>query len=370
MNRKRIRDWGVSIGELPPGPYNKITDVPDVTVGHATLDDMYHKTGVTVIIPAPGNLFADKVTAAAHVINGFGKTQGTVQLDELGCLETPIVLTSTLNVGRMADALTAYTLEICQAEGIDCRSVNPVVGETNDATLNRSADRPLGREHLQAALETACVDFDEGDVGAGKGTFCLGFKGGIGSASRTLELDGNRYTVGVLVQSNFGRKQDLCINGFAAGRLVQHIPDSPPTPCDQGSCMIVLATDLPLTYLQLRRVLRRTEVGLVRVGSYIGHGSGDVVLGFTTANRLMRDMGVFRDMKALNDLHLDTVFRAAAEATEEALLNSLCTADRVTGHNGQETVSVPGLAEYLPAILNEMTATPHIDMARFIREKA
>lgn len=356
MNRKRFRDWGLTVGEMAPGPLNKISDVPGVTVGHATLDDTYHKTGVTVIIPAPGNLFADKLTAAAHVINGFGKTVGTIQLDELGTLETPIALTGTLNVWRIADALAGYTVDRCRAEGLDCRSVNPVVGETNDSDLNRAADRPLGAAHLAEAMANACADFDEGDVGAGKGTVCLGFKGGIGSASRTLTLEGQVYTVGALVQSNFGCRDDLTITGFPAGRMLRaQEAEAPLRESDQGSCMVVIATDLPLTHLQLTRVLHRAVVGLARVGSFIGHGSGDVVLGFTTANRCMRDAGSVRPMLALSDGCMDAAFRAAAESVEEALLNALCTADRVTGNNGRDTVTVPGLSEVLPAILEAMS---------------
>lgn len=368
MNHKRIRDWGICIGEMTPGPRNKLTDVPGVRVGHATLDDTYHKTGVTVILPAPGNLFADKLTAAAHVINGFGKTAGSIQLDELGTLETPIALCSTLNVGRISDALVGYTLAQCAADGIPCRSVNPVVGETNDSVLNRVEDRPLGEAHLQEALANAALDFDEGDVGAGKGTRCMSLKGGIGSASRTFSLDGQTYTVGALVQSNFGRLPDLRIDGYPAGQVIARMQEQASDRAsgetrDWGSCMIILGTDVPLSQAQLTRVLRRAEVGLVRVGSYIGHGSGDVVLGFTTANRIPHDAGVLIPQVILHNDCMDQVFRAAAESVEEALLNSLCTADSVDGYlNGETPIHVPSLAEYLPvcieSILAAHTTTP------------
>lgn len=350
-NRSGIRDWGVTVGSLPTGPLNKITDVPGVLVGHATVDDPAHKTGVTVVIPAPGCVFAEKLTAGAHVINGFGKTCGTVQLNELGTLETPIALTSTLNVGKVADALVAWTVSTCAALGIGAGSVNPVVGETNDGRLNRAADRPVGEEHLRAAIDGACADFDEGDVGAGKGTSCFGLKGGIGSSSRVVELGGKSYTVGVLVQSNFGRLDDLMIDGRAVGREIRRILEAPAAECDKGSCMIVVATDLPLSELQLGRVLRRAEVGLVRTGSYVGHGSGDVVLGFTTANRRTRSDGDVRTVSVLNDNCIEAAFRAVAEATEEAVLNSMCAANEVCVEKNGKTVRVRALSEFLPQIM-------------------
>jgi len=348
MNTKHIRDYGITVGELPTGMLNKISDLPGVTVGHYTLDNDRHKTGVTVILPAQDNLFADKMTAAVHVINGFGKTCGTVQVNELGTLETPIALTNTLNVGKVADALVGWTLERCRRENIGCFSVNPVVGETNDCGLNDIADRALGEAEVYAAIENACADFDEGDVGAGKGTSCFGLKGGIGSASRVLNLDGQNYTVGVLVQSNFGRTADLMIDGRPVGERIAAKIREEQAQADKGSIMIVLGTDIPLSELQLGRVLRRVPVGLARTGSFIGHGSGDVVIGFTTANRHRPAAGAFRPMQALDDRHIDRVFRAAAEAVEESVLNSMTAADRVTGYNGNVKRS---LNEFLPECL-------------------
>ena len=229
MNNKRIREYGITIGRMATGPLNKITDVPGVTVGHYTLVDDRHRTGVTVIIPAPGNVYADKFTAVSHVINGFGKTAGTIQLDELGQLETPIALTSTLNVGKVADGLVGYTLEQCAKDGTTCWTINPVVGETNDFGMNYSVDRPLGEAEVRAAIEAACVDFDEGDVGAGKGTSCYGLKGGIGSSSRQITLGDKTYTMGALVQSNFGITSDLSIDGRPVGkRILQKIHEDRP----------------------------------------------------------------------------------------------------------------------------------------------
>lgn len=364
MNTTRIRALGISVGSLPTGPRNKITDVPGVTVGHFTLDDARHKTGLTVILPAEGNLFTHKLTAATTVINGFGKTAGLMQIRELGTLETPIVLTSTLNTGKMADALVGYTLEKCARDGVACCSVNPVVGETNDSTLSDNSDRPLNEEHLRAAVAAANADFPEGDVGAGKGTVCMGLKGGIGSASRVLDPGGDRhYTLGVLVQSNFGCIEDLRIDGLPVGRavidmLTEETAAAPQTVTGQddiGSIMIVVGTDLPLSELQLERVLRHAVVGLARTGSHIGHGSGDVVIGFTTANR-HGGGGVFRPMQALHDDRLDIAFRAVAECVEEAIYNSLMAADRVTAeqalcNGGAAPVTVRALGEFLPEAL-------------------
>jgi len=355
MNRKRLRDWGIVIGELPTGPRNKLSDVPGVTVGHATVADGGHNTGLTVIFPASGNLYADKLIAASHIINGYGKTAGSIQLDELGTLETPIALTGTLNVGKVSDALVAYTMAECDRDGVACRSVNPVVGETNDAVLNRLADRPVGAAELAAAIADAGADFDEGDVGAGRGTMCMGLKGGIGSASRIVTVGGQHFTLGALVQTNFGRLDDLLVAGYPAGAAIRRIVSAPPAPEDKGSCMIIIGTDLPVSHRQLSRILRRAAVGLVRTGSFVGHGSGDVVLGFTTANRLCREEDDLRQVTLLREEALDGAFRAAAESVEEAILNSLCTADRVTatgmGAAGNETVTLAGFSEFLPALL-------------------
>ena len=348
MKLCRIRDYGIVIGEMPTGNRNKISDVPGETVGHYTAADDRHNTGVTVILPAQDNLFADKMTAAVHVINGFGKTCGTVQVNELGTLETPIALTNTLNVGKVADALVGWTLERCRADGVGCFSVNPIVGETNDAGLNEIADRVIGEAEVRAAIDSACADFAEGAVGAGRGTSCFGLKGGIGSASRVVNIDGTDYTVGVLVQSNFGRTSDLMIDGKPVGKRIARKIKEEQAHIDRGSIMIVLATDVPLSEQQLGRVLRRAVVGLARTGSFVGHGSGDVVIGFTTANRYRRDDGSFRSIQTLNDRHMDAVFRAAAEAVEESVLNSMTMAEPVTGPNGNRKRSI---GEFLPECL-------------------
>ncbi|MBQ4264164.1 MAG: P1 family peptidase [Clostridia bacterium] len=333
----RIEDYGVQVGKLPRGRYNKITDVPGVKVGHATIHDERHHTGVTVIMPCEDNMFRSKLTAASFVLNGFGKTQGLVQIDELGTLETPIALTNTLNVGKVHDALVAYMAERCEADRFPMSSINPVVGECNDASFNAITDRPVGSEHVMRAIDNLCEDFEEGCVGAGAGTICHGLKGGIGSASRVLEISGSAYTLGVLVQSNYGTLDELHVLERPLGREIIEKRNAQPArePQDRGSIMMVLATDLPVSDRQLRRILKRCAVGLARNGSYFGHGSGDVMIGFTTANRVPHG-GMHRviEHKVLTEHTLEMAFRAAAEATQEAVLNSMTAAITMTALDG------------------------------------
>ena len=333
MKQKRIADYGIRIGRLPRGERNKITDVPGVTVGHSTVRDETHNTGVTVILPTDGNIFRDKFVAASHVHNGFGKTIGTVQIDELGTLETPIALTNTLNVGKVADGLVEYMIERCAAEGIRVTSINPVVGECNDSGLSTIADRAVTAEHVREAVCNACTDFAEGDVGAGTGTQCYGLKGGIGSASRVITLDGKPYTVGVLVQSNYGAAADLMIDGKPVGQEISRWVQG--KECDRGSIIVVLACDVPLTARQLKRVIRRCSVGIARLGSYIGHGSGEVFLGFSTGNVISSGAGEMMQISCVREDRLDLLFRAAGEATEEAILNSMVCAGEVRTGDGK-----------------------------------
>lgn len=339
----RIADYGVQVGSLPRGARNKITDVPGVRVGHATVSDERHHTGVTVILPCADNMFKNKLTAASFVLNGFGKTQGLVQIDELGTLETPIALTNTLNVGKVHDALVGYMDARCRADGVEMSSINPVVGECNDAAFNAITDRPVEAAHVMRAIETASEDFEEGCVGAGTGTVCHGLKGGIGSASRVLEIAGGRYTLGVLVQSNHGTLEELHVMERPLGKEIIEKRRAQPTPepNDRGSIMMVLATDLPVSDRQLRRILKRCAVGLARNGSYFGHGSGDVMIGFTTANRMPHG-GMHRIVaqQVLTEHTLEFAFRAAAEATQEAVLNSLTAATTMMGINGKTYESI------------------------------
>lgn len=322
----------LSIGRMPHGERNLITDVPGVRVGHATIDQGDCHTGVTVVMPPRANPYTDKLTAASCVFNGFGKSQGLVQVDELGTLETPIALTNTLNVGKVHDALVSYMVDLCAKDGFRLTTVNPVVCECNDSGISDIAQRPVGEREVLAAINAADADFAQGAVGAGRGTICYGMKGGIGSASRAIELDGEVFTVGVLVQSNYGASAD-----FRAATLPEGLSE-----CDKGSIITIVATDLPLSCRQLKRMLRRCSVGMARLGSYIGHGSGEIAVGFTTAPRVRK--GHFETARVLCEDDMNLPFRAVGEATEEAILQSMLHAGSDVKLNGQK---VPSLKEYL-----------------------
>lgn len=345
-NQKRIRDYGVEIGSMKPGVLNAITDVAGVTVGHVTLSDGNMQTGVTAILPHQGDLFHDKLIASSHVINGFGKTMGTIQLAELGTLETPIVLTNTLNVGTAANAVIDYMLEKNPDIGSTTGTVNPVIGECNDMFLNDVRSRFVKEEHVRHALDHTGVEFDEGAVGAGRGMLCYSLKGGIGSASRILELGHGTYTIGVLVLSNFGMLSDLMVSGNPVGKeLKKHILQSYKEE-DKGSIMVILATDLPLSERQLNRILKRAVTGLSRTGSIITNGSGEIVLGFTTANKIPHAKPPqCLAIAAIHEEDMDEAFRAVGEAAEEAVLNSLITAEAVIGRDGNERPALKDLLE-------------------------
>lgn len=334
--KKGIREYGHYIGEGKTGKRNLLTDVPGVRVGHCTINTADHKTGVTVILPCEGLIYQKKPVAAVYTLNGYGKTTGTIQLEELGVLESPVALTNTLNVGKVADALVEYAKGECDREGVRMTSINTVVGETNDARLNRITDRVIEEKHVFEAIANAAAEFGQGSVGAGRGTVCFGLKGGIGSASRVLSFGKEEYVLGVLVQSNFGRTKDLCVGNVKLGeRIAQQIREKSEN--DQGSIMVVLGTDIPLTARQLKRVLKRAAVGLVRTGSFMGHGSGDVFLGFTNGNYMPESEALqFQQIRCFPENQIDKVFRLAAEATEEAILNSLVYADPDTGIGGEK----------------------------------
>ena len=343
--RPRAREIGITIGILPPGENNAVTDVPGVLVGHHTLTSGTDtRTGVTVILPHGGNIFQEKIPAAAVVGNGFGKLVGTTQVDELGLLETPVVLTNTLSVFTAADALVGYTL---QREGNqDVRSVNPVVGETNDGYLNDIRARQIDAEHVLAAVRSARGGpVLEGSVGAGTGTRCFGFKGGIGTASRKLPGPAGGYHAGVLVQSNFNGL--LTIGGAPVGRelgryYLKDLVDE--SAAEGGSCMIVVATDAPLDARQLKRLARRALLGLAAVGSPMTHGSGDYVIAFSTHPGVRVSHSQRNPMETrtvLRDSALSPLFQATREATEEAIINSLLRATTVTGFRGRVVEAVP-----------------------------
>ena len=322
----------LAIGRMPHGSRNQITDVPGVSVGHATVDVDPCHTGVTVVLPHGENPFTHPVIGASCVFNGFGKTQGLVQVDELGAIETPIALTNTLNVGKVHDALVSWMLARCERDGVPLRSVNPVVCECNDSRMSEIARRPVGEKEVFAAIEAASADFAEGSVGAGRGTTCYGMKGGIGSSSRVIELDGERFALGVLVQSNYGASAD-----FRAATLPAGLAE-----CDKGSIIMIVATDLPLTARQLKRVLRRCSVGMARLGSYIGHGSGEIAVGFTTAPRERK--GHFDVLRCLREDDMNLPFRAVGEATEEAILKSMLLSGDDRALDGSP---IPSLKTYL-----------------------
>ena len=347
--KKRLRDYEITIGSLQPGPRNAITDVPGVRVGHVTLDDGPVKTGVTAILPHGDNLFREKVLASSHVINGFGKSTGLVQLEELGTIETPILLTNTLSVGTVSEALVRHKLARNPEIGVTTGTVNPLVLECNDGYLNDIRGLHVRAEHVFAAIENAYEDVAEGAVGAGTGMSCYQLKGGIGTASRVIRIAEKDYTVGVLILSNFGLLPDLRIDGQPTGRqIVEHRERAAqaqtlPEP-DKGSIILIVATDLPVSERQLKRLAKRTEVGLVRTGSYIGNGSGDIAVSFSTAQRIQHEGVAVHPLHMLDDSHLDPAFRAVAESTEEAILNSMIAASTTVGRDGHGRES---LRDYL-----------------------
>ena len=333
-------------GILPPGKWNAITDVPGVRVGHQTIvEGESIRTGVTAILPHSGILFQKKVPAAVYVGNGFGKAAGFLQVRELGNIETPIVLTNTLTVGTAVDALAGWTL--AQPGNEQVRSVNAVVGETNDGYLNDIRARRVTGKDVVAAIEAALASppgpVPEGSVGAGTGTSALGWKGGIGTSSRVLSEKLGGYTVGALVQSNFGGV--LTIDGVRVGEALGRYDFKEQLaagPAGDGSCMIVLATDAPLSSRTLERLARRAVMGLARAGSYMSNGSGDFVIAFSTKN--LEDHAPTRPTRQLEELHNDFVsplFLAAVEAVEEAIDNSLTKATTVTGHQGHTIEAIP-----------------------------
>lgn len=341
-HRPRARDVGVAPGILPPGPLNAITDVDGVRVGHQTLIRGENvRTGVTAILPHGGNLYQEKVPAAIYVGNGFGKLMGSTQVNELGELETPILLTNTLNVPKVADALIEYMLNLPGNENV--RSINPVVAETNDGYLNDIRGRHVSREDVFAALRKASGGpVEEGAVGAGTGTRAFGFKGGIGTSSRRLPASLGGYTVGVLVQTNFGGV--LTINGAPVGRELgqYYLKEAVEEHSADGSIIIVVATDAPLDHRNLYRLAKRAMLGLARTGSPSTNGSGDYVIAFSTApeNRI-RPGQRERTMKTLDNQAMSPLFEAVVEATEEAIYNSLFRATTMRGRDGHVVKALP-----------------------------
>lgn len=357
QGRPRARNLGVAPGVFAPGPLNAITDVEGVRVGQTTIvsGDSIH-TGITAILPHGGDLFHDRVPAALHVGNGFGKLIGATQLDELGELETPILLTCTLCVWKAADAMVAWQLALPGMENV--RSINPVVGETNDGTLNAIRSRPIRAEDVVAALKSARDGpVEEGSAGAGAGTIAFGWKGGIGTSSRRLPASLGGYTVGVLVQTNFGGV--LQIMGAPVGKALGRYSYQHALPRERGdgSCMIVVATDAPLSERQLERVAARAIMGMARTGADGSNGSGDYAIAFSTSPDVRRHPPAMRELKNLNDDAASPVFEATIEATEEAIYNSLLRATSVTAR-GRTVDAIP--IDSVTAVLRRSGITgPH-----------
>ncbi len=344
--QKRIQNYGVKIGKMEPGKLNSITDVKGVTVGHVTLADGDVQTGVTAVLPHQGNVFREKVIASSHVINGFGKTMGTIQMQELGVLETPILLTNTLSIGTAADSLIEYMIEHNPEIGRTTGTVNPIVGECNDMFLNDIRGRYITKDHVFQAIDNASVEFEEGAVGAGRGMLCYSLKGGIGTASRKMKLDHGEYTLGVLVVSNFGIMSDLMVNGKAVGQELKEVILQEREEKDKGSIMMIVATDLPVSERQLNRILKRTVAGLSRTGSIITNGSGEIAIGFSTATKIPHEKpDHLLSIPTIHEEDMDLAIRAVGEATQEAVLNSMITAEKVVGRDGNERPALKDLIE-------------------------
>ncbi len=349
--RCRLRETGLIIGDLQPGPSNAITDLAGVRVGHATVrfgegelcpGHGPARTGVTAIIPQAADCFQNKLEAAAFVINGFGKSIGLPQLQELGQLESPILLTNTLNVPRVADALLDYMLQGNPDIGIHTGTINLVVGECNDGFLNDIQGRHVHAEHVMQALQSAATGpVQEGDIGGGTGMVAFGFKGGIGTSSRVVPCEQGGFTVGVLVMSNFGSRRQLLVGGAPIGR---ELADYQAEREDDGSIMVIVGTDAPLKSRQLLRLAKRVPFGLARTGSIASNGSGDFAIAFSTS--LSQPHGTTVDLRQAESLTEDgktmsLLFQATVEAVEEAVLNSLFAAHTTKGRDGHLVPALP-----------------------------
>jgi len=369
--KPRPRELGIVLGTLEPGPHNAITDVPGVRVGHVTIIDDGSsdpprgpaRTGVTVVLPHGGNLFREKVPAAFHVINGYGKAAGSTQVQELGSIETPIALTSTLSIGAAFEGLVRHALAVNPDIGRTAGNVNPVVAECSDVRLNDIRALVVRPGHVIDAIRAATDGpVTEGSVGAGTGITCYGWKGGIGTASRVVTTRGAPYVVGVLVQANFGRARELRIAGVPVGESLR--PPARPadpaaaSPDGGGSCVIVLATSAPADSRQLGRLARRAQNGLARTGTSGDHGSGDYVIAFSTARRIPHVPAADQLPAAVlpeDGPLLDVLFQAVTESTEEAVVSALLAAERV---GGPDTIGgVPLPAAQLLACLGSVLRT-------------
>ena len=341
--RPRIRDLGVHIEDHPTGTYNAITDVAGVWVGHRTLirdEPTVARTGITMIVPREGAIWTDWAFAGVHIFNGNGEMTGIPWLTESGMLGSPIGITNTYQVGLVRDALEAEAVRL----GVRGAFFLPVVAETYDGWLNDIRSFPLTAADVEAALEAASSGpVAEGNVGGGTGMICHEFKGGIGTASRVVETDGGRFTVGALVQANYGERHELRVDGVPVGRTIDagHTPLPWPEEGEDGSIIVVVATDAPLLADQCRRLAQRATVGLARAGGTGSNGSGDIFLAFATGNHLPSDVTGIRDLRMLAHDALDPLFRAVADSVEESILNALCAAEDLTGFEGHTAYALP-----------------------------
>jgi D-aminopeptidase len=351
--RTRLRDLGITIGRYPTGPMNAITDVDGVLVGHSTIIRGSGKlarksgpvrTGVTAILPNRHDTYLNRLAASGFVLNGAGEMSGLIQVMEWGLLETPILLTNTHSIGACSDALVNYMVDRHTSIGVRHDVVIPLVGECDDSWLNDISGLHVKEKHVREALENAHGGpVSEGAVGGGTGMITCDLKAGIGTSSRRLTVGDDIYTLGVLVMSNFGHARDLRIDGFPLGRKLERLFSEIPTRRElYGSIIVVLATDAPLSAHQIQRVCRRAALGIGRVGSYAAHGSGEIVIAFSTGNKIPRDAkdGDY-EMKILLDRNLNQIYEASIEATEEAILNSLCMATDMEGIDGHFSPAMP-----------------------------
>ena len=343
MGRARLRDLGITVGMMPPGPYNAITDVPGVLVGQTTVtaDEPYvARTGVTVLVPREDEIRDDHAFAGFHSFNGNGEMTGLLWLEEAGLLGSPIGLTNTNQVGVVRDALIVHDVENYESRGFKL----PIVAETYDGWLNDIDAFHLTEDHVHQALAVAKGGrVEEGNVGGGAGTICHDFKGGIGTASRLVDSKSGQYMVGVLVQSNYGDRHMLRVDGVPVGRIIG--PERVPLPWNEspqgGSIIVIIATNAPLLSGQCKRLAQRATIGLARVGGVGHNGSGDIFLAFATGNHIPADLNVRRTLEMLPHEHLNPFFEAVAEAVEEAILNALTAAETMSGFKGRTVYELP-----------------------------
>lgn len=342
-----LRDAGFIIGDLPTGTKNSITDVSGIKVGHFTINkEMPNNekvvSGVTAIIPHAGNLFYEKVPAAYFILNGFGKTTGLVQVDEMGVIESPIMLTNTFSVPSITEGTISYMLENNPNIGEIDGTVNVVVGECNDSYLNNIRELYLRPNHaIDAIINASTEKVEQGSIGAGTGMTCFGWKGGIGSSSRLINSHGSQYTIGALVLSNFGLPDELTILGEKIGKVIKPIQKNKP---DDGSIIIVIGTDAPLDSRQLKRLAKRASLGLARTGSIAHNGSGDIIIAFSNGNKVLHNKDNDElSMRVVNDNSptMTKLFQAVVESVEESILNSLFTAETTFGRLDRIREQIP-----------------------------